>query len=161
MKCLKFGSHFYTNCLKLWISHTKKYECKFYRYFLKRNKILNSYRDQWLVCKVKLQLLYCHLLKLRPATMGLRDRLNCMQSIAQPIVLMSIAAYQASGTGRLSVHIVPLQDSQRLSICHRHFHWNSPPPPPLHQDFNPALTITSKQVAGMQFTNHKTNQDYE
>ena len=24
MKCLKFGAHFYTNCLKLWISHMKK-----------------------------------------------------------------------------------------------------------------------------------------
>ena len=87
---------------------------EFYRYFLKRNKILNSHRDQWLVCKVKLQLLYGHLLKLRPATVGLRDRLNCMQSIAQPIALISVAACQASGTGRLSVHVLPWQDSQRL-----------------------------------------------
>ena len=54
--------------------------------------------------------------------MGLRDRLNCMQSIAQPIELTSIAACQASGTGRLSVHVVPRQDSQRLSIRHRHCH---------------------------------------
>ena len=49
--------------------------------------------------------------------MGLRDRLNCMQSIAQPIALMSIAACQASGIGRLSVHVVPWQDSQRLSMA--------------------------------------------
>ena len=160
MKCLKFGSHFYTNCLKLWISHMKKYEYEFYTKFLKRNKILNSYRYQWLVCKVKLQLLYCHLLKLRPATMGLRDSLNCMQSIAQPIALMSIATGQASGTGRLSVH-VPRQDSQRLSMAryihHWHCHWNSTP----QRDSNPVLTSTSQQVAGMRFTNHKTNQDYE
>ena len=40
-----------------------------------------------------------------------------MQSIAQPITLMSIAACQASGTGRLSVHVVPRQASQRLSMA--------------------------------------------
>ena len=49
--------------------------------------------------------------------MDLQDSLNCMQSIAQPIALMSIAACQASGTGRLSVHTVPRQDSQRLSMA--------------------------------------------
>ena len=49
--------------------------------------------------------------------MGLRDRLNCMQSIAQPITPMSIAACQASGTGRFSVHVAPWQDSQRLSMA--------------------------------------------
>ena len=49
--------------------------------------------------------------------MGLRDSLNCMQSIAQPIELMSIAACQVSGTSRLPVHVVPRQDSQRLSIA--------------------------------------------
>ena len=157
MKRLKFGSHFYTNCLKLWISHMKKYEREFYRYFLKRNKILNSYRDQWLACKVKLQLLYGHL-KLRPATMGLRDRLNCMQSIAQPIAqpieLMSIAACQASGTGS---SLARQSKTKHGQICHRHCHWNSIP----QRDSNSVLTSTSQQVAGMQFTNHKTNQEYE
>ena len=40
-----------------------------------------------------------------------------MQSLARPIELMSIAACQASGTGRLSVHLVPWQDSQKLSMA--------------------------------------------
>ena len=35
MKSLKFGAHFYTNCLKLWISHMKNTECEFYRYVQK------------------------------------------------------------------------------------------------------------------------------
>ena len=30
---------------------------------------------------------------------------------------MSVAVCQASGTGRLSVHVVPWQDSQRLSMA--------------------------------------------
>ena len=30
---------------------------------------------------------------------------------------MSVAACQASGAGRLSVHVVPWQDSQRLSMA--------------------------------------------
>ena len=42
-----------------------------------------------------------------------------MQSVTQPIELMSVAACQASGTGRLSVHLVPWQrqDSQSLSMA--------------------------------------------
>ena len=35
MKCLKFGAHFYTNCLKLWISHMKNTEREFNQYLNK------------------------------------------------------------------------------------------------------------------------------
>ena len=39
MKYLKFGAHFYTNCLKLWISRMKNIEYEFYRYILTTNEL--------------------------------------------------------------------------------------------------------------------------
>ena len=52
------------------------------------NEVINNVHK-----KVKLHLLYCHPPQLRPATPGLWDSLNCLQSIPKPIALVSIVAY--------------------------------------------------------------------
>ena len=71
---------------------------------------------------------------------------------------MSVAACQASD--KLPVHLVPRQEADTDLA------WpDMPPALPLkfipQRISNPVLTSTSQQVAGMRFTDHKANQDYE
>ena len=68
------------------------------------------------VSKVKLRLVCCHPPQLRPTTTGLRDSFNCLQSLPQPIALMSLAARQVS---------VGCVCSLKPPASHRHCHWNS------------------------------------
>ena len=50
-----------------------------------------------LLCLSKVAFIYCHPPHLRSATPGLCDSLNCLQSLPQPIALMSIVAGVVSG----------------------------------------------------------------
>ena len=63
--------------------------------------------------------------------------------ITQPIALMSVAACQASG--RLSVHLIPQQASQRLSMAR--YATGTATEIRTQRDSYPVLTSASQQVA--------------
>ena len=84
---------------------------------------------------------------------GLIRQFESMQSVPQPIALMSIATCLESGRLCL-VHLILRQPSQRLSMAR--YATGSATDIQHKQDSNPVLTSTSKQVAGMQFSSHES-----